>query len=324
MLWPFLEYLEKEKIDVDDYLTANDLPTKKIIFASECQLSTPLIYLFIEDISTAEKIDDFGWRVAEFAGLSFLGVITKLALSAKTLKEALESFVFYSSLGASHASFFIIDNGDSINFCHKGGIEQLSKGYYQVELCLLSFFIQVIEHILGKKFCPNRIGFRSFVDDFMPLAHIEGGRSYFYLSIPKNLLNTKLSQQNSNQDKRELLKEHYQPDNSVNYNIAERLKILLASYSISQLPSLKVVAGMAETSPRILQRELLKLNTSYSAIVTCIKTDKAKELLTDKKLSVLEVSKILSYKHSTHFIRAFKLATGETPKSFQKRSLLRL
>jgi AraC-like DNA-binding protein len=71
-------------------------------------------------------------------------------------------------------------------------------------------------------------------------------------------------------------------------------------------------------SPRSLQRQLARLDTSYERIVDDWRRRQAEVLLTDPAIGVSDVALRLGYSHPSHFIRAFRRWHGMAPSDFRR------
>lgn len=86
-------------------------------------------------------------------------------------------------------------------------------------------------------------------------------------------------------------------------------------------PTLEDMAKRINLSPRTLRRRLMEEKTSFKAIITDIRKDKALELLKTTSLTMENVALRLGFSEVSSFYRAFKSWTGRTPNSFREGSL---
>jgi AraC-like DNA-binding protein len=78
-----------------------------------------------------------------------------------------------------------------------------------------------------------------------------------------------------------------------------------------------VVARRLATTPRTLQRRLLRAGTSFEVLCDDARKEAAQAYLTDTTLSIAEVTYLLGYSEPTAFHRAFKRWHGTTPQAFR-------
>lgn len=92
----------------------------------------------------------------------------------------------------------------------------------------------------------------------------------------------------------------------------------LVSDNISRDISLHQMADAAGMSPFHFSRQFRKaVGTSPHRYLMGRRIEKAKILLTDQRLSILEVSLECGFKDASHFTRVFRSAVGMTPREFR-------
>jgi AraC-like DNA-binding protein len=77
--------------------------------------------------------------------------------------------------------------------------------------------------------------------------------------------------------------------------------------------SIDVVAGRLAMSRRSFQRYLRDQGTSFRDLVDDIRRGRAEHLLEERKLSTVQIAKLLGFADTGAFFRAFRRWTGETP-----------
>jgi len=82
--------------------------------------------------------------------------------------------------------------------------------------------------------------------------------------------------------------------------------------------SIENMASCFGMSPRTLQRKLKQYDLSYSEILTNLRIELSKEMLTNPSLSLTEIAFLLGFSESSAFHRAFKQWTKLTPLEFKK------
>lgn len=83
--------------------------------------------------------------------------------------------------------------------------------------------------------------------------------------------------------------------------------------------TLETLALRIHMSPRTLRRRLTDEGTSYNAILSDIRKERAVALLKTTHLSMESVASRLGFSEVSSFYRAFKLWTGLTPKKFREK-----
>ena len=83
-------------------------------------------------------------------------------------------------------------------------------------------------------------------------------------------------------------------------------------------PTLDLLAGFVNISPRTLARYLEAENTSFRNLSLEVRTERACQLLADRMTSVTQVAYRLGYSDVASFVRSFRGQTGRTPTSFRR------
>jgi AraC-like DNA-binding protein len=99
-----------------------------------------------------------------------------------------------------------------------------------------------------------------------------------------------------------------------------RVRDLLVSCGVGHVPMRQVARSLA-IAERTLRRRLNEEGASYDAISKEALTIVAKELLAGAQLTIQETSARLGFSHPSAFHRAFKRATGMTPREYQLQAL---
>lgn len=80
-------------------------------------------------------------------------------------------------------------------------------------------------------------------------------------------------------------------------------------------PTLTDTAKKLRVSERVLKRELMLANTTFSSLIQTKKFTLTKQLISSNK-SIQEISDILGYSHINAFSRAFRSWTGKNPRDY--------
>lgn len=87
------------------------------------------------------------------------------------------------------------------------------------------------------------------------------------------------------------------------------------------LPAVGELADLCGISPRHLHRQFLALTgKSVSAYIDACRVEQAKHLLAEPELPVKQVARQCGFDHANSFSRAFRRATGLSPREFRQRS----
>ncbi|MEN3281439.1 MAG: AraC family transcriptional regulator [Solirubrobacteraceae bacterium] len=82
--------------------------------------------------------------------------------------------------------------------------------------------------------------------------------------------------------------------------------------------TLDTVARALATSPRQLQRAYAEIGgTTFGAQLRAARLRNAAELLAHQALTVADVTRLVGYRQSSHFVKAFRRRYGTTPGAFR-------
>lgn len=101
-------------------------------------------------------------------------------------------------------------------------------------------------------------------------------------------------------------------------DVASRVRHEIGTLLAQGEPRADAVAGRLAMSARTLNRRLAEAGTTFAALLTEVRRERAALLLEDRSLSCSEVGFLLGYAEPATFFRAFKRWTGETPESFRR------
>jgi AraC-like DNA-binding protein len=97
--------------------------------------------------------------------------------------------------------------------------------------------------------------------------------------------------------------------------------------SVIQLTKMLVIAGKPTLhdaaystgiSPRTMQRSLTKHGTSFTSLLDAARMELAIEWLPDEQCSISKIARDLGYGEISSFSRAFRRATGTSPRAYRK------
>lgn len=97
-----------------------------------------------------------------------------------------------------------------------------------------------------------------------------------------------------------------------------QVKRILVHHFSPDLLDIKQVAQLLLVTPRTIQRQLKKENTSFSQLLGQVKMNLGKYYLQESTISIAEIAFLIGYSESSAFIRAFKKEHLQTPTQFRK------
>ncbi len=100
--------------------------------------------------------------------------------------------------------------------------------------------------------------------------------------------------------------------------IANAIRQIISTYTVATDIEIEEVAKLTDMSVRTLQRRLKQKGLRFNDLLNQSKFEHAKQMLSDPKMSIKEVSKSLGYSDPAHFTRAFRRWSGLSPTAFKK------
>ena len=243
--------------------------------------------------------------------------------SAPTLKTALETFISTVAHDSTTSVYSIIRSGLNVRVCrrHKSPPTFDTKIYTD-----LDFFIDltfIVREFGGRKWFPKYIAFQFWPPARgAPMVYFPRTRFLFdqgqsWIELPRSFL--KLSRRSHHLSNTHSITHvrlrHLVTDDAAAFIFA--LKRVLREHASEGYPDIDSAAEVMCTSVRTLQRALAKAGVTYSKVVEHARFEVAEEMLTNPKLKVIDIAYALGYEDPSHFSRAFRRTTGQSPREFR-------
>lgn len=151
-------------------------------------------------------------------------------------------------------------------------------------------------------------------------SHLEEQTNLILSDKPKQQTKIKTSQMIKNMLEEEISLKHQITTEEL--LLFEQIGSYIEQY-IKQGPTLNMVAEHFFYNPSYLSRLFKsKLGKNYTAFVTEIKINYAKEILMQPNYSVTDVCRLCGYKSYKHFVKVFKSVTQITPTEYRRKNRL--
>jgi AraC-like DNA-binding protein len=99
--------------------------------------------------------------------------------------------------------------------------------------------------------------------------------------------------------------------------LALRVGEVVATALCDGAPDIAKVARQLGISQRSLQRGLEECGTSYREVVQQVRLELSRSYLRDSRYQISEIAFLLGYGQVSSFTRAFKVATGVSPRAWR-------
>jgi AraC-like DNA-binding protein len=271
-----------------------------------------------------ERADDplFGLHAAEHAATGAFDVLDYAVYFSSTLGEGIDRLLRFHRLLCDAWDFRLTEEGDSMR------LRRTVRTPHAEQEAALALFVQRARELTGKKLAPHEVRFtygaagsKKIIGDFFDCpVHFECawpeivfGRAA--LALPIRSANDGVVRV-LDRYMRDLLA-RLPADHSHAHHAASVVSRAMCS---GQRPTLDTVAHAMRASRRTVQRRLGDEGTSFDEVVDETRRELAERLISDRRLSITEITFLLGFEDVSGFRRAYKRWTGLAP-SHRRRQL---
>ena len=329
LMQPYLEFFGSIGAPVERELRQVGLPTM-LIDEPGIYLPTLPTVAFFKQLSQREGIDEMPLRALESLQLTDLNEqFSDRALSAPSLKSALESFRRLISIENPYLEFWISKGDTSARLCilcrsPMDPLERRNEDWSE-----LLFLRAIVQAFAGPTWQPEEMGFHSpvplsrYASDRFPNTRFHTSQESAWITIPRELLSlppfstpqTSRSGGNAAAAAATLADE-------LKTNLTVSLKAVLRAYLPEKLPPIEFAADMTGTSVRTLQRRLKQHGATYADLISEIRYERAAQRLRESDETALNIALEVGYEDPSHFSRAFKRIAGVSPREYRRQHAL--
>ncbi len=220
--------------------------------------------------------------------------------------------------------FWLEEDADAIRVCNLLGSGAVTTGIEYSEWLTNMVVVNIVRLFAGARWMPTEMGFQatrvsqSAVTAVFPNTRLLNGQANAFIRVPRHLLaeSRSASLLNAPSPHRDLpaLEDEWQPPT----DLIGSLRLAIRGYLRDRYPDVRLAARLADTSVRTLQRHLAGLGLTYANLVQQVRIEIATELLGNPDVTMLEVAAIVGYEDPSNFSRAFRQATGLSPREFRR------
>jgi AraC-like DNA-binding protein len=257
-------------------------------------------------------------RLAAEAGIPGLGVYGSRLLSAPTLEAAIaRASLLISALLQSSTSLRLQVDGPWARWTYEIS-DRTEVGRQKHDILALTYMLDLLRRFAGPRWTPSQIEVagppvvgRTSVEDVLSCDLSRGDISG--IIFPSELLelpNLRSGQPNSAIDADASL-----PHPGDTVRCVEHLVRLAL---LEGRPRVEWVARKMGLSGRSLQRYLNGQKTTFESVMDRVLTRHSIHLLEQGNTPITELALLLGYADPSHFVRAFRRWTGQTPGEFRR------
>lgn len=313
----FLDVLKDSGAPYFDKAVSSGIATD-ILERKDRRYSLPIAYRFLEGIEHREGIEDLAFLGSDREAVSaiepqfrayFLSSCT-LMVCAQRYAKLVRSYNGRQAglrLGSDHTWFLVATTSQVA--------EQSWNRFSDWSNILVP--IKLFREVLGVSWTPSCIAIQSnvriteVVRRAFPNSQINVGQAISGFSIPTRMLSWRMPDSRRFSDtNRELVLDQL--------NLETAIKDLAKSYISNQDFGVSTAAELADLSARTLQRRLAEVGTSFRDILDEVRFERAGALLSSPGNKIIDVALEVGYEDPSHFARAFRRMTGQSPREYQR------
>lgn len=322
-LIPFVSFLSELGAPVEPALEGERLPLG-LLDQPGSYIPTRNNWAFIDRMAGREGIPDLGLRVSYAAHDRVISADVKRRLRhGPTLFGALEKFCANARRESSGMRCWLVSHGDVVRFHLSKTFGTETPGYAHTEWLGLLAMLQVVRPYAGTAWSPPEMSLQSvgpppeLAGELFPETRILMEQPASYLALPRGLLSLPLrSRSASSAAADHALCAATEPGTDLVGSIRE----IVRAYLPDGYPCVEMIAGIAEVSVRTLQRHLAAEGVSHSELVESVRLEQATFMLAETDAPSLDIAHAVGYRDPSNFARAFRRATGMSPREFRRRS----
>jgi AraC-like DNA-binding protein len=289
----------------------------------EALIPLNLLVRFIESAARTQAIPDLGYRVVRPTALATLGTFGDLIRRGDTLQEVIATLQIAVNAYNSGASYWLTTEGDVARLCRR--IRATGSRFRQADLLSIGLFVSVIRAAAGPEWTPDELDLQSTAAsdpriDVEELAHcrIRTGRAATSIAFPRSLLVRRLRWPGAAPAGEEPgSRAAWLASPPPRDFLASVLVVIDASLGSGRCDLLRV-ADAAGMSARSFQRAIANSGASFSALLQRARLTRARRLLEDSSVKILDVACELGYSDPAHFTRAFRQWTAISPHAYRE------
>jgi len=316
LVLPFVEELDRLKIDVDALLVRNGL-VRETVCDPNVFVPAIVIHRFLEDAARAADQPYFGVMVGERLDVASWPPFVDAVSRATTLGEFLIRFIRSARDEATSARHSLEAGAVHAFFREKRtGGQEIAPA--QNDAFTAAFVLGLLHRGAASRWDPEQVLLTVCDPDALPERYlgvgiIGGDRMGMVVRFPTEWLFQAIDQHALIPDERNSKARLHVP-----VTFLDALRQTLMLHIQNGDLGVDLVARYSGMSPQGLQRRLRASGTTLTAEIIEVRKQRAGELLVETGKPVTEVATAVGFANPTSFTRAFKSWTGASPREYRK------
>jgi len=309
---PFLAAARRIGVPIERHLRRAHLPT---IEEQKPDLFLPEIptWRFVQSVAQTQGIATYGILCLETIRFIELSSLSPLISNCANLNQLLQRVCAAAPLMSNSARYQLENRNDLIFFCNRG--RRLLPDDIHAQLFQVFGMIQLVQLATGPGWRPEEVHFTFAHDAAVEKApQLNPSRILFSCPVPGILFSRHLLPMAT----RNIVSEHRQVK-SLPTAFHEQLSEIIGTYLGGARIDKVLAAEIIGVSPRTLQRRLEEERTSFHEVLEQLRLQKAKAMLEEPGVKLIEIAFELGYENPPSFTRAFRRWAGVTPSEYRSR-----
>lgn len=325
----YLDHGQARGLDIHQALTRAQL-TPADIASPQARIPGPAFQVLLEMLVTQSRDPLFGLHTSEFVQPGSYNVMGYIAMSSRTLQEALSKVSLYEKLVGDMGTTDVVHQHGLAQLrwhCRYPGhparqhlIDNVLGSWIRYARWLTGHTALAPEQVWLEHDAPAQPAIRDeYQRVFQCPVHFQ--QPYSALIGPPALLQHPLKQPDplllstleahAAQQLNEL---------GVTTRLSERVRQCIEDSLGPELPRKAAVAKKLGMNVRTLHRHLLHEGQNWQALLDAVRLDKARYWLNNSALAQTAIAERLGYSDIRSFQRSFKRGTGQTPGQFRQQA----
>jgi len=317
---PILQFFREAGAPVDRYLEEARLPAE-VDQELDLAFPSPPLYDVIDRLVGESGYLDLGLTLGTKVRMRNLGPFGQQVASQPTLREAIE--IACELMPAVHSArrLTLSESGDMARLACRVNTHQLMPVPLWDDQFTLSMLIDLVRSVAGIDWLPNKATVQSDPWGPWPMTFgfgeilIRGGAEATAIEFPRGLLERRLTTSPERPD----FESQAQHDLvTLPTDLAGCVQVTLRALLVQGRFDLATLACAVGSSVRTLQRRLSERDRSFRDLLAEARLGVAHRRLRDPSAQVIDVAFEAGYSDPSHFTRAFRNWTGETPMHYRR------
>jgi len=319
---PILQFFREAGAPVDRYLEEARLPAEVDQEPDLAFPSRPLSDVIDRLVGESGRCD-LGLTIGNRVQLQSLGAFGQQIACQPTLREAIDKACELMPAVHTARRLSLSESGDLARLACRVETRQLMPAQWDDQFTL-SLLIELVRSVAGSDWLPNKATVQSELWGSWSMnlrcdeITIRGGEEATTIDFPSYLLDRRLATSHGRAYHRPQPQQRDIDLDTLPTDLAGCLHVTLDTLLVQGKSDLGTLALALGSSVRTLQRRLSERDRSFRDLLAQARLGLAHRRLRDPSAQVIDVAFEAGYSDPSHFTRAFRNWTGETPMHYRR------